>query len=81
VDVALQPGLVPIDTVSEVPFDTAHNQFVRSVVLIVVTTSDPVIATDEETDTGAEAVDPGPVMLKVSGFAENVRFCARAVSG
>ena len=73
---------MPIDTIIvDVPLGTAHSQFVRSWVLIVVTWSGPVAAGLAKTETDADVVAPGPAIPRTKGLGENVRFCARAVSG
>src|SRR5262249_27717697 len=70
-----------MDMVSDAPLPVAHSQFVRSDVVTFVTCSAPVIVAVELTETEAVVVPPGPGMLTASGFGENVRLCAAAVSG
>jgi hypothetical protein len=48
---------------------------------MLATCKGPAIPTVEETETGLDAVAPGPEMFKVRLLGENVRFCASAVSG
>jgi hypothetical protein len=48
---------------------------------MLVTVTDPVIPTDEETETGVEAVPPGADIFKLATPGVNVRVCALAVSG
>src|SRR6267378_1959910 len=48
---------------------------------MLVTDTDPLIPTEDETDTVVDAVRPGPEIFKFTALGENVKVCAFAVSG
>jgi len=57
------------------PLLWAQSQFVWSLVLMLVTCTDPLIPADDATDAVVDAVRPGPEIFKLMAFGENVRVC------